>query len=356
MSSSESNSTDRSSASTAPPTKAKGVGESVKSRRRGGLLVKCVIGIGLLVVGLIIAQQWMVPEVDAEKTRPIVITGTAPDADPAHSVESPSESVEPAVNLPEGAVTASLTQQMFDEAEHPFDPLLDLAQVSLEKIDETIQDYTSTMVSQVRVDGKLHEEKYLLVKIRHARKENKKKIPFSVYTLFLKPQANVGQEAIWVEGKHDDNLVAHANGLLNVKRFYLPPEGAIAMEGNRYSIRLIGMRNLIVKMADMAVDEREHGECTVTMKRNVEINGRKCTLFEAVHPEPRDHFEFHIARIYIDDNHNIPVAYEGFLWPEKEGEEPPLLERYVYTDIEFNVGLTDKDFDPSNEEYQYPKW
>ena len=100
----------------------------------------------------------------------------------------------------------------------------------------------------------------------------------------------------------------------------------------------------------------KHGETSVKIKREVEINERLCTTFEVVHPVKRDHFEFHIARIYIDDELNIPIAYEGFLWPEKAGEEPVLLERYIYTEIKLNVGLTDKDFDPGNEEYNYPAW
>jgi hypothetical protein len=325
------------------------------ARRRitsGGCLFKIFLLLGFFVAGIFLVQRWLIPEVDADKTRPVVIS----QGDPENSSDKPATG-EDQLNLPEGAVSATVNQAMFDQAEHPFDPLLELAELSLQEIDENIKDYTATMVSQVRIGNELKDEKYLALKIRHARVEGKgKKIPFSVYTLFLKPQANVGQEAIWIEGQNDGNLIAHANGLMNIKRFYLSPEGPIAMDGNRYPIQLIGMRNLIVKMVDMAKDERQFGECTVTLKRNVEVNGRICSMFEAVHPVKRDHFDFHIARIYIDDNHNIPVAYEGLLWPEKEGEEPPLLERYFYTDIKFNVGLTDKDFDPSNEEYNYPKW
>ncbi len=73
-------------------------------------------------------------------------------------------------------------------------------------------------------------------------------------------------------------------------------------------------------------------------------------------PKKRPHFEFHISKIYLDDKLGIPIAYEGYLWPENEGEDPPLLEKYYYTDIQLNVGLTDADFDPANEDYDYPAW
>ena len=128
------------------------------------------------------------------------------------------------------------------------------------------------------------------------------------------------------------------------------------MEGNRYPIRNIGIRNLIVKMAETAEKDLLHGECNVKIKRDVEINGCKCTMLQAVHPKKRDHFEYYIARIYIDDSRNIPIAYEGYLWPEKEGERAQLLEKYYYTDIELNVGLTDEDFDAGNKAYNFPRW
>jgi hypothetical protein len=37
-----------------------------------------------------------------------------------------------------------------------------------------------------------------------------------------------------------------------------------------------------------------------------------------------------------------------------DGGEPPLIESYSYSDIKLNAGLTDKDFDYENEEYDFP--
>lgn len=327
--------------------------ETQRPSKLGGLALKAVIVLGLVgVLGYFIQGQ-ITPDVDPDKTKEIVIktSGNNDDpgsTDPAHPNES--------LNLPEGAITGNVTQQLIDEADHPFDLLLDIAADGLKEIDRKYSDYTATLVSRVRTEGELRDEKYLHVKIRHEQKNSDSTInePFSVYTKFLKPKANVGQEAIWVKGENDGKLIAHATGLLNLKRLYFDPEGAIPMSGNRYPIYEIGFRNLLKKMIELGTKDKKHGECTVTLKRKVEINGRVCTVFEAVHPQKREHFDFHIARIYIDDELNIPIGYEGYLWPEKEGEDPPLLERYYYTEIKFNVGLTDADFDPGNEEYNYP--
>lgn len=302
--------------------------------------------LAVIVVGGYFIQQQLLPDIDPALIKPVEILDSAGDSSPESEL----------ANLPAGAITRMISQSAIDDAEHPFDPLLELAAASIKKIDANIFDYKATMVSQVFADGKLQPEKYLLCKIRHQRTVDDNETPFSVYTLFLKPKANAGQEAIWVKGWNEGKLVAHANGLKNLIRVYLPPDGSIAMKGNRYPIRQIGIRNLLVKMSEIGKHDREYGECTVTLKRNVEINGCQCSVLEAKHPVKRDHFDFHIARIYIDDERNIPIAYEGFSWPEKAGDEPPLLEKYYYTDIEFNVGLKNIDFDPANEEYNYPRW
>jgi hypothetical protein len=313
-----------------------------------GCLLKGVGLMLLIAVGAYYVQQMMMADVDPDKTRPVIISQPK-------NVDPPTADAE-TLNLPDGAITASINQRIIDEAEHPFNPLLKVARQSIEGIDKNIRDYKATLVSQVFVDGKLQPKKYLECKIRHAHTADEKEVPFSVYTCFLKPKENVGQEAIWVDGQNDGKLIAHATGLFNVKRFYLDPDGAIAMDGNRYPIRQIGFRNLIVKMAEKGEKDRQYGECRVKVERNVEINGCVCTMLQAVHPIKRDHFDFFIARIYIDDERNIPVAYEGFLWPEEKGGRAQLLEKYYYTDIELNVGLTDEDFDPGNEAYNYPSW
>ncbi len=323
-----------------------------RSFRFGKSVLSGSLVLVLLGVSGFFAQRWFAPEVDQSEIKPIVINSSGSNLGQKDGKAASKEST---VVLSSGAITATIDQQMIDEAEHPFGPLLEIADLSIAEIDKKYQDYTATLFSQVRLGEELRGEKYLTCKIRHEQKA-KPHVPFSVYTKFLKPKANVGQEAIWIQGQNDGKLIGHATGLLNLKRIPLDPDGAIAMEGNRYSIREIGFRNLLVKMKEFGVKDQQYGECVVTLKRGIELNGRLCTTFEAVHPYKRKHFDFHIARIYIDDERNIPIGYEGFLWPETKGGEPVLLERYFYTDIKLNVGLTDKDFDPGNEEYDYPRW
>jgi hypothetical protein len=107
-------------------------------------------------------------------------------------------------------------------------------------------------------------------------------------------------------------------------------------------------------MIEKGTRDLQHGDCKVEVRRNIVINGHSGTEIRIIHPQPAEHFDFHIARILIDDELNLPVGYEGYTWPEKPGDEPVLNERYFYTEIQLNVGFTDLDFDPDNPAYDYP--
>jgi hypothetical protein len=38
------------------------------------------------------------------------------------------------------------------------------------------------------------------------------------------------------------------------------------------------------------------------------------------------------------------------MWPAKEGEPPPMEESFAYTNLKFNNGFTERDFDKENAE------
>ena len=315
-----------------------------QSDPKSGSRISRVLGIVALAVALLGLALYLIdaslePDIPEELTKGTEIkTG-----DPANQK-----------TLNANSITAKLDQKKIDEAEHPLDPLLELARQLLERYDQQVTDYVAVMQKQVRIDGELGPEGFMTCKVREPNKE--KEIPFSVYTYFLKPKKLAGQEAIWVKGRDADMLIAHAHGLQNVVTAWLAPDSDRAMEGNLHPIYLLGMRNLIAQMLVKGKRDRKHEECSVSLTRNVDVGGHQCTLIEINHPIPREHFEFHIARIYIDDQRELPIAYEAFLWPEKEGDQPPLLEKYYYNDIQLNQGLTDEDFSHRNPAYNYPRF
>ena len=255
-----------------------------------------------------------------------------------------------------GRLANMISDAALESANHPLEPLLELADEGLKRVDATINDYTATIVSQVRIDDELQPEKRIFCKIRHAEETEIKKTPFSVYLKMLSPDSVAGQEVIWVDGQNKNKLVAHASGMLNVKRVYLEPTGSMAMRGNLHPIDNIGFRNLIAKMGQVGRRDIQHEDCVVNMTRDVTVSGRDCTLVEIKHETKQPHFDFHIVKIYIDQKLDVLLGYEGYQWPKKDGEAPVLIEKYFYTDLKINVGLNDEDFSPSNKEYEFPAW
>lgn len=55
----------------------------------------------------------------------------------------------------------------------------------------------------------------------------------------------------------------------------------------------------------------------------------------------------------MDDEYNLPIRYEAYDWPRNGDSvsQDDLLEEYTYVNLKTNVGLSDRDFDPANSNY-----
>ena len=237
----------------------------------------------------------------------------------------------------------------------PLDNAIEIAHNGLSSMKANIHDYTAILVKRETVDGVLGEANYMRIKIRNDRTNEQGSVPFSVYMKFLKPKSVSGREVIWVEGQNENKIMAHETGLITgMKTFHLDPDGWLAMQGNRHPIYEAGLENLVEKLIEKAERDRAAGECTVDYRTGAKINGRVCTMIEVVHDTKRDPYEFYKAQVFIDDEHQVPVRYCAWDWPTSPGADPQIQEEYTYIQIETNVGLTDKDFDPMNSEYSFP--
>jgi hypothetical protein len=231
--------------------------------------------------------------------------------------------------------------------EHPLAPVIRWAETS-KVVAEQVKDYTAILYKQENIDGKVQEEQVLDLKIRHR--------PFSVYLKFREPKKMSGQEAIWIPSRNDGKLVAHGVGFeKHLGTQQLDPESYIAMRGCKYSIKEVGILRLLNTFLEVGKKDAKHGECNVTYTESVKISGRDCRLIQITHPTKRDYFIFHLARVYVDKELNLPIRYESYGWPSKPGEQPILLERYTYAGLKLNVGLVDMDFNQKNLNYGYSK-
>lgn len=239
-------------------------------------------------------------------------------------------------------------------AAHPLDNALEMADNALQDL-QTIRDYTATLVKRERYNGTLGEREYMKVKIRNERTVDGKQVPFSIYMRFVQPKAVAGREVIWVKGQNEGKILAHETGIITgFKTFHLDPDGMLAMRNNRHPIYEAGLENLVLKLIEKAERDKAAGLCKVEYRKGAKIKGRACTMISVTHDVQKAPYDFHNAQVFIDDELNIPIRYASYDWPSAPGEEAPLIEEYTYLEVQVNVGLTDKDFDPANEEYDFP--
>jgi hypothetical protein len=234
----------------------------------------------------------------------------------------------------------------------PIDRALSVAEDGLDYIRTDIRDYAATMIKRERVNGVVGDPEFIDLKVRNRREQEG--VPFSIYMKFLKPSKVKGREVIWVEGRNSGKLIAHeGTGMFKHITASLDPDGAMAMRGNRYPIYEAGIENLVYRLIEKGQRDKQLGDAEVKFFENTKINGRKCTLIQVKHPEARPEYDFHICRVFIDDELKVPVRYSAYDWPEAEGEKPALMEEYTYLDMKLNVNLTENDFNPENNSYKF---
>lgn len=212
----------------------------------------------------------------------------------------------------------------------------------------TVLDYTCTFAKRERIDGTLTS--------RHVMNLKARTTPESLYFKFLNPKK--GREAIYVSGRHGGKFLAHDVGLgrLIAGTMILDPRGPTAMVDCRHPITEAGIGSLIENVAKHWSLELTPEESRVVIDPNMTIGSHRCTMIESVHAAKQPNFLFHKVRLFVDQEHGLPIRFEAYDWPKQPGGSAELVEEYLYLDLKVNVGLTDRDFDPSNKSYSFGRF
>ena len=230
--------------------------------------------------------------------------------------------------------------------EHPLMPAIRWAYLSLQVM-ERVQDYSATLCKRERFNGKVGEAEYAFIKVRNK--------PFSVYMYFMEPASLRGQEVLYVDGQNEGKLQGHAGS--GVRKLAgtvsLEPTGRVAMTGQHYPITELGISNLLRRLIEVSEKDAKYGECEVNFFQGAKINNRLCTCIQVVHPVPRRNFIYHMARIFVDDELNVPIRLEAYDWPDRRNSQPQLIEEYTYVNLKLNNGFTNAEFDVHNPNYGF---
>jgi len=269
-----------------------------------------------------------------------------------NGLAKPPNLVEPVHRV---ANAASIAPQQSEELT-PLENALQRARRSLQVCRESVDDYTALLVKRERVGSTLGPHEYMTAKIRCRKVVDGRVVqPLSVYLGFVKPASIRGREVLYVEGQNNGNLIAHEGGFKGkfLPTVKLPPDGALAMRGQRYPMTEIGLENLLVKLIQRGEQARQLPDVQSEMKEGVTINDRPCTVLTVTQPTKRPELVFYKAKIYMDQQTNMPIRYVAYDWPAQPGQPLEVIEEYNYLNLQLNVGLTDADFDPNNSEYNF---
>jgi hypothetical protein len=212
----------------------------------------------------------------------------------------------------------------------------------------TVQDYTCTFFKRERIDGDLYTPHIMTMKARTR--------PSSLYFKFVQP--NKGREAIFVHGQNNGKIIAHDVGLGRVVAgtMHLDPRGGMAMEENRHPITEAGLGHMIDLVKERWDTELHPGESQILFHPQARVGDRPCLMVESIHSRRSADFLFYKVKLYIDRELGLPIRFEAYDWPRKPGVEGDLIEEYTYANLKLNVGLKDRDFDPSNGQYSYGRF
>ena len=209
----------------------------------------------------------------------------------------------------------------------------------MERAYQEVDDYETVFHKQCRIKDKLYPPEIILLKFKK---------PFSVYTKWLSPP-DEGREAIYIQGRHDNKLVAHRGRFpdLTVK---LDPHGYLATRGNLRSITDIGIGNIINLLTESLERYQDYPPGRIEFYDHglSEVFGQTCRCLEVVFPEEDgSDLQGGRAMVWISSQTSLPVRIT--IWDRADR----LLENYAFEETRLNVGLTETDFDPANPEYGY---
>lgn len=201
-----------------------------------------------------------------------------------------------------------------------------------------VHDYVAVFHKQERVEEKLLPEETILFKFQK---------PFKIYMKWIGEPLH-GTEALYLEGQYDNKLIAHRGGILGVVTLAVDPRGSLAMKDNRHPITEAGFGFIIAEMRRNLHRALQHGEFELIHMGDASFNGRPTTLVEGrfIPREGRKYYASRIA-VHVDKETMMPVANAFY------DERDILFERYSFTDVKLNVGLTAADFSRDNEAYRF---
>jgi len=205
-------------------------------------------------------------------------------------------------------------------------------------------DYTCSFTKQEVIKGQTKEEQVMDVKFMDK--------PFSV-AMHWTQNAPIGDSVIYVEGKYGNQmLVRPTNGLLRkiAGTISRAPDDQEAMRNTLRPVNMFGFERSMKSLLDVYRLAKTNGDLRQEFVGYVKVNDRPALALARYLPDkPQYAVAASKTLVFIDAEYLVPVRVEGYDWCNK------LTSRYEYSNIKFNMGLTEDDFLPENNGMKSPK-
>lgn len=182
---------------------------------------------------------------------------------------------------------------------------------------------------------------------RHKVQHNivlKHRKPGSFYLKWIEEPSR-GTESLYVAGENDDRMYVHYDNFFKFLTFALDPASPRALKSNRHTIREAHLGFFLEMIETNLRRARADGDGRVLFVGEGTLDGRATLRYEAHLPQGKGYYGGRI-RMSFDRELSLPVETEVFGW------DGTLWERYQFTRLAIDPGLTDADFDLNNTAYQ----
>lgn len=282
--------------------------------RRKNLAALLVVGTGACVGSF--AYQLATPATERSHTQSIRLTSNSNPAPATRSTSNPESSYRDLLKC------------------------LDRAEVAAAKL----AGYTAVLDKQEEVNDDLQDPDCIDVKIRQK--------PFSVYMRWH----DDGQEALFVEGQNDGKLLAKPKkGFAAMKVWRLDPESKQATKNCRHPITTLGIENLVRRVVKFYHSRKDWDGAVKCRASEINLNGSRVLSYEVRFANPDVSPDYCRARYFFDKHTGLLVGLENYRWAAKDAREtePPLVEKYLYRNLNLKAQLSDHDFDEDNPKYAF---
>lgn len=285
-----------------------------------------------------------------------------------NSPATKSESAGAATPVPETSQAGSDKDVDHDAASLPIDligpgkqppdslvPLVEFARKAQLRFETEVDAYTCMLVKRETLEGGLESPQYIQLKIRERRVDGDRLIqPRSLYAKFLKPTEVAGREVLFVEDERDGEMLVRRGGTrLPNLTLELKPDSRLAKRQSNYSILQTGIRPMLEQILERIETQIDPNNIKIRYFADAKVDGRPCQHIEVNQLSHTPESTFQLAKVYIDNELELPVYFSSYAWSEKPDGEPVLQEQYAITKINLNAKLTDLDFDRTNPDYQF---